>query len=361
MPTDIHPRPTSRRAFLNRAALVAAAPTAAAMLGGALAPGPARAAATDDWPRYAPIPPGSLGPPLNAEGYYVGRIRDNLFWITDSYYQVMFLSTSDGVVLVDAPPTIGHNLLRAIRAVTREIGRPSRVTHLVYSHSHADHIGAAPIFGPHVERIAHVECHRLLRAARDPNRPLPTVTFTDRYDLRVGGERLHLRYHGPNHSPDNIFVYAPRHRTLMVVDVIYPGWVPFKNLALTQDIPGWLRAHEVVMSYPWRTIVGGHLGRLGVRADARLQQEYLDDLDISVRRTMAELDPVPLIQRYGDNAWAIFEAYLDVAATQAAAPVVAKYLGRLAAADVLTFDNAFALFESLRIDVGELGPFRIRP
>jgi hypothetical protein len=28
---------------------------------------------------------------------------------------------------------------------------------------------------------------------------------------------------------------------------------------------------------------------------------------------------------------------------------------------VLTFDNAFALFESLRIDVGELGPFSIRP
>jgi glyoxylase-like metal-dependent hydrolase (beta-lactamase superfamily II) len=362
MSADLHTHPTaSRRTFLNRAALAAAAPTAAALFGAVLAPGTARATAGGDRPRYAPIPPASLGPRLNADGYYVGRIRDNLYWITDSYYQVMFLSTSAGVVLVDAPPTIGHNLLRAIRAVTGDLGRPSRVTHLVYSHSHADHIGAAPIFGPDVVRVAHVECHRLIRESGDPNRPLPTVTFTDRYDLRVGGEHLLLRHHGPNHSPDNIFVYAPRHRTLMVVDVIYPGWVPFKNLALTQDIPGWLRAHDIAMSYPWRTLVGGHLGRLGVRADGRLQQEYLADLDASVRHTMATLDPVPLMRRYGDNAWAIFEAYLDEAATLAAAPVVAKYLGRLAAADVLTFDNAFALFESLRIDVGELGPFSIRP
>ncbi|MET8332109.1 hypothetical protein ABZV38_40495, partial [Streptomyces sp. NPDC005181] len=35
-----------------------------------------------------------------------------------------------------------------------------------------------------------------------------------------------------NHSPDNIFIYAPAYATLMVVDVIYPGWVPFRNLAV---------------------------------------------------------------------------------------------------------------------------------
>ncbi len=55
--------------------------------------------------------------------------------MTDSFYTVMFLTTNDGVVLVDAPPTIGHNLLRAIGAVTQANGRPSQVTHLVYSHS----------------------------------------------------------------------------------------------------------------------------------------------------------------------------------------------------------------------------------
>ncbi|GGS84704.1 hypothetical protein ACFFV7_46685 [Nonomuraea spiralis] len=48
----------------------------------------------------------------------------------------------------------------------------------------------------------------------------------------------------------------------MVVDVLYPGWVPFKNVAISQDIPGWLRAQDVAMTYPWRTLVDGYLGTL---------------------------------------------------------------------------------------------------
>ena len=45
----------------------------------------------------------------------------------------MFLATRAGVALVDAPSTIGHNLLRAIGEVTRARGLPSEVTHLVCS------------------------------------------------------------------------------------------------------------------------------------------------------------------------------------------------------------------------------------
>ncbi|MEU8197262.1 MBL fold metallo-hydrolase [Microbispora amethystogenes] len=348
---------SSRRTFLARAAVASALPLAAGLLGAG------EAQASGALPDYAPIPEASKGPALNDRGYFVGRIDGDLYWVTDSSYQAMFLTTRQGVVLVDAPPTIGHNLLRAIEEVTRANGRPRKVTHLVYSHSHADHIGAASIFGRDVVRIGHTETARLLRRDADPNRPAPTLTFDDHHVLQVGGERLELAYHGPNHSPDNIFVYAPRQETLMVVDVLYPGWVPFKNLAVSQDIPGWLRAHGIAMRYPWRTLVGGHLGRLGARADGHLQQRYLADLQTSVRDTVSSLDPAPFFGKYGPagNSWAVFAAYLNAVAEQAAAPVIADYLGILAAADVFTKDNAFGLLESLRIDAGLLGPFGIRP
>jgi glyoxylase-like metal-dependent hydrolase (beta-lactamase superfamily II) len=96
------------------------------------------------------------------------------------------------------------------------------------------------------------------------------VTFEDRYTLTVGGERLELDYHGPNHSPDTIFIWAPEYRTLMLVDVFFPGWVPWKNLAVSQDIPDWIKAQHIAMGYPWQTLVAGHLGRLGTRADGEL-------------------------------------------------------------------------------------------
>jgi glyoxylase-like metal-dependent hydrolase (beta-lactamase superfamily II) len=356
----------SRRGFLGRAALLASAPAAAAILGPTLIPQTAAnadAATQGDLPSFAPVPPSSFGPALNADGYFVGPISDNLYWVTDGFYQSMFLATARGVVVVDAPPTIGHNLLRAIKQTTDQTGTPSTVTHLVYSHFHADHIGASSIFDDKVIRVGHAQTRRLLREAGDPNRPPPTVTFKEQHVLEFGRDRLELAFHGPNHTPDNIFIFAPRHHTLMVVDVLFPGWVPFKNLALSQNIPGWVRAHDITMDYDWTSLVGGHLGRLGVRADGQLQRQYIRDLDTSVKQTMTSLDPTPFFQKYGPsgNAWAIFKTYLDAAATQAAAPVVDKYLGKLGGADVFTVENASALFESLRIDAGTLGPFGIRP
>jgi hypothetical protein len=59
-------------------------------------------------PDYAPIPRSALGPALNDQGYYVGRVERNLYWVTDGVLQAAFLTTPDGVVLFDAPPSIGH-------------------------------------------------------------------------------------------------------------------------------------------------------------------------------------------------------------------------------------------------------------
>ena len=39
--------------------------------------------AAEALPDYAPIPPSSLGPAPNEQGYYVGRVERNLYWVTD--------------------------------------------------------------------------------------------------------------------------------------------------------------------------------------------------------------------------------------------------------------------------------------
>ena len=70
------------------------------------------ASATAALPDYAPIPRSALGPALNELGYFVGRVERNLYWVTDGVYQSAFLTTPDGVVVFDAPPSIGHTLRR---------------------------------------------------------------------------------------------------------------------------------------------------------------------------------------------------------------------------------------------------------
>src|SRR6201987_6209936 len=112
---------------------------------------------TSTLPVSGPIPPSALGPALNEQGYYVGRVERNLYWITDGTYQSAFLTTSDGVVVLDASPTIGSNIQRAIDEIASANGVSNKVTHLVYSHHHADHVGAASLFDQDVVRIGHEE------------------------------------------------------------------------------------------------------------------------------------------------------------------------------------------------------------
>ena len=74
-------------------------------------------------------------------------------------------------MLFDAPPSIGGNLRRAVDEIASANGVTNTVTHLVYSHHHADHGGAASLFDGDVIRIGHEETRRLLLRDDDPARP----------------------------------------------------------------------------------------------------------------------------------------------------------------------------------------------
>jgi glyoxylase-like metal-dependent hydrolase (beta-lactamase superfamily II) len=303
-------------------------------------------------PDYAPVPRAALGPALNEQGYYVGRVERNLYWITDGTYQSAFLTTSDGVVLLDAPPTIGRNIQRAVDEITSANGASNRINYLIYSHHHADHVGASFLFDKCVTRIGHEETRRLLLRDDDPARPPNDETFQDCRALEIGGERINLAWHGPNHSRDNIVIQLPDHDTLMLIDIVNPGWAPVYLSNLAEDIPGYLEAPANALAYAWKHFIGGHLGRLGTRDDVRLHVQYMADITASARDTIETCDPTVFHVRYGENTWAAVKAHLDAAAAAAAEPVIEKYTGVLAAADVFTESTVFWVMQSLRLDLG---------
>jgi glyoxylase-like metal-dependent hydrolase (beta-lactamase superfamily II) len=311
-----------------------------------------RPGSAEELPDYAPIPRPALGPALNEQGYYVGRVERNLYWVTDGTYQSAFLTTRDGVVLLDAPPTIGHNIQRAVDEIAAANGVSNRVTHLVYSHHHADHVGASSLFDGTVARIGHEETRKLLLRDDDPARPAPEETFEDRRTLEIGGERIELAWHGSNHSPDNIFIHLPDHDALMLVDIVNPGWAPVYLSNLTEDVPGYVAAPATALTYPWTHFIGGHMGRLGTRDDIALHQRYMADIADHSRRALDSVDPTPYFIKYGENTWAAVRGYLDAVTAAAATPVIEQYTGVLAAADVFTASTTFHVMQSIRLDLG---------
>jgi hypothetical protein len=186
----------------------------------------------------------------------------------------------------------------------------------------------------------------------DPARPAPEETFQDHRTLEIGGERIDLASYGSNHSPDNIYIHLPDHDTLMLVDIVNPGWAPIYICNLSEDIPGYIEAPANALAYPWKHFIGGHLGRLGTRDDVTLHQQYMADISASSRTAIDTVDPTPFFVQNGENAWAGVKGYLDEVTAAAAAPVIKKYTGVLAAADVFTASTTFWVMESIRLDLG---------
>jgi glyoxylase-like metal-dependent hydrolase (beta-lactamase superfamily II) len=305
-----------------------------------------------DRPDRESIPASALGPPLNPRGYYVGQVEGNLYWVTDGTYQSAFLTTCDGVVLFDAPPSLGHNLQRAVDEIAAANRVSNRVTHLIYSHHHADHAGASSLFDREITRIGHEQTRNLLLRDDDPARPPPDQTFRDRRTLEIGGERVELAWHGSNHSPDNIFIHLPDHDALMLVDVVSPGWTPVCLSHFAEDVPGCIEAPGTALTYRWKHFIGGHMGRLGTREDITIHRQYLADIEDSSRKALDGADPSPYQVEDGANTWAGGRRQLEAIAAAAAAPVIEKYTGVLAGADVLTASTTLQVLQSIRLDLG---------
>ena len=289
------------------------------------------------------------GPAIDPnKGYRIQKLGKDLYMITDNALQCMFMVYETGVVLADAPEPLAQYIPKAIAEITNK-----SITHLIYSHSHADHIGGAGSLnlGKQAIIIAHEETKRLLLRAKDAARPVPTVTFKDKYTLKVGSQTLELSYHGNAHEPGNIFIYAPAQRTLMVVDIIFPGWMPWRRLALAQDIPGYFLQVEEINKMDWDIIVCGHVERAGTHADVALQLEFINDLRNTARQALKSTKFIEgLNPADKGNPWAIFDDYIDRVVIQCVNALTPKWSTKLAGFDVYIWDQCYTMEQSLRLD-----------
>lgn len=306
----------------------------------------------------APVPETAKGPAIDQDkGYLVEEIDSGLYYVTEGAYQVMFLTTGEGVIVVDAPPSIGESVLEAIAEVTEE-----PITHVIYSHSHADHIAAASMYPEEATYIAHEDTLSQLERAGNNEIPfgtfvggspvpLPTDTFSDTFTLEVGSQTLELAYQGPGHEAGNIFIYAPDQQVLMFIDVVFPGWAPFKDVAVAEDVPAFIKAHDDVLAYDFETFIGGHLTRLGNREDVETQKEYIMDIQANSVKALQSVDFTAIAEEVGfENPWHLFDTYLNAVQDECVDATVPAWTDKLAGVDIFTGSHCAKIIESLRID-----------
>jgi hypothetical protein len=159
---------------------------------------------------------------------------------------------------------------------------------------------------------------------------------------------------------------------LVLIDMIFPGWVPSSTLALSASARGYIEIHNQILAYPFEHYIGGHQGKAGVRNDVLDNQEYVQDVFnncktaitasntnnpvVGVSQTVPEFLAVN-----PNNVWRVFNMYYNTVAQLCHNMTSEKWIGRLAGQDVYGFSHAWKMAGDLRLEYAFLGPFGVQP
>jgi glyoxylase-like metal-dependent hydrolase (beta-lactamase superfamily II) len=224
------------------------------------------------------------------------------------------------VVVIDAlgSPPLAERLIEEIRRIT-----PVRITHVIVTHYHADHIYGLQAFRKAGAKIvAHArsrdyigsETARLrLESSRQELFPWvdehTEVVAPDLWvegesmDLEVGGRRFVLRHVGPAHTPEDLVAFLADERVLFAGDLVFRGRIPFVGQA---DSGRWIEAIDRMLQFDAGVIVSGH-GPVtrGSSADLRITRDYLAHLRQSMGEAARNLEPFE--EAYARADWSRFE------------------------------------------------------
>lgn len=241
--------------------------------------------------------------------------------IVESFSHSVVLDTGDGLVAFDASGAhTGEAVVEAIRGWTS-----APVRHLVYTHGHADHVGGSSAFAAAWEAptvVGHENVNRRLdryELTNDWNlrinarqfggiprelnlgigggttgsrRFLPEgtlrtdVSFQDRHDLTVGGERIELR-HARGETDDHLWAWLPERKTIMAGDFLIWNFPNAGNPQKVQRYPvEWAAALRAMAALEPELVVPAH----GLPFDGRDRiAQVLDTVATTLERLADEV------------------------------------------------------------------------
>lgn len=230
-------------------------------------------------------------PEIDSEkGYFVTEIADGVYWLIGGGYQTMFVTTGEGVVVFDAPRPIGEKYLDAISDVTTE-----PITHMIYSHHHQDHTGAAgQIFSEDITYISHKDAADALVMDNDPNRPIPTEILEGEINtLEIGSKTIEFQDLGAFHSKGNWLILLPQYKIAMLVDLLRPDQSPYKAFGVTPDIDLYLETHDVLQTFDFDVLITGHTNLLATKDHVTTNKQFTQSVMDNARTALESGKPNP--------------------------------------------------------------------
>jgi cyclase len=229
-------------------------------------------------------------PQAAAAALKVTPLNGGVYWISGGAgANTGFIVGTSGVVVIDAKMTAD-----SAKAVLQEIGKvtPKPVTHVILTHSDADHVNGLAGFPKGLVIIAHENCKNELKeildglggaappawaALRDH---LPTQTITKNEEMTIDGVRLRLLHFGPAHTSGDLMVYLPDQKIAFAGDLLpAPNRFPLIHREKHGASDGWVANVKALTGLHATTYIPGH----GEPQTQQVVEKSLADAD--ARRT----------------------------------------------------------------------------
>ncbi|HXJ40019.1 MAG TPA: MBL fold metallo-hydrolase, partial [Bryobacteraceae bacterium] len=255
-------------------------------------------------------------------------------------YQSLFMTTGEGVVLIDAPEPLVQYIEVALRDVTDE---PLKT--LIYSHGHSDHTGGAHLLDREgFEIVAEERVAQFIAQKNDGRRLKPTRTFDTETTLQVGCRTISLRRDEFHSSEGDLIIYLSNEKVLMAVDMIAPGWVPLLDFDITANMFAYLGAFDRILAYDFDAFISGHTADIAHRSDVEITKQYTFDVYETVKRIHSETDVAELLAQNRNNEQAGIKQLIEEVTAKAAAEVKSRWLnGRMKGVDLWTESHCRAM------------------
>ena len=270
------------------------------------------------------------------------NITGQLYRAQNNNHYTVFLVTPEGVIMSDP---INRDFARYLKAeIASRFKVPVR--YVLYTHSDWDHASGGIVFADTAEFVGHV--NMLTRLAPPPgNSPLtdnaakldankngvldrgeatgnlanqfafydadrnglvsgselargpvsdvyaPTVTFTERHAVTLGGKRVTMTYLGTAHADDSAVLYFPDERAVFSADILQVRRLPG---GIDPTIGAYIDALRTINSHEYDHALTGH-ALAGTKKDALMLQQYLEDLSTGVAAGIGAGRSLPEIQK----------------------------------------------------------------
>ena len=195
----------------------------------------------------------------------ITKVAGDVYRFQNNFHYSLLVVSDSGVVVVDPISESAATWLRDnLKTIT---DKP--ITHLVYSHSDADHASGGKVYAG-AKVIAHANAPAEIDGVAINQR------FDDQMTLEVGNKKLELTWLGEGHAKDLIAVVVRPENVAFITDAASPKGLPFRDFPHS-NVDGWIDQVRKIETLDFEIFAPAH-GKIGVKEDAKNARIYMEKL-----------------------------------------------------------------------------------